>query len=89
MSHLHTRESHRTDPEIFAEARIALDRCPNVPETVHVHVTGGTARLTGTVRLRSHSLEAETAVRMVEGVRRVINDVVTVEPARASGYEMP
>ena len=34
-------------------------------------------------------MERDQPVRTVEGVRPVINDVVTVEPASASGYEAP
>ena len=84
-----TTPLHREDADVFADARIALDRCPNVPETVHAHVTNGTVRLTGTARLSSQALEAETAVGRVKGVRQLINEIVVTEPAKASGYEAP
>lgn len=68
---------HRSDAEIFAEARFALDNQPTLPGTVHVHVDDGIATLTGTVRRPAERTTAEHAVRHVDGVRRVI-DLVTV-----------
>ena len=41
---------HRTDAEIFADARRALDHSPRVPEGVRVHVANGVVTLTGDVR---------------------------------------
>ena len=89
MPQAHTRERHREDADVFADARMALDRCLNVPETVHVHVSGGTATLTGTVRIASQALEAETAVGRIRGVRDVINEIVVTQPASATGDEAP
>jgi osmotically-inducible protein OsmY len=80
---------NRTDAEIFAEARVVLDRRAGVPGTVHVHVSQGTATLTGTVRKASERIEAEDAVRQVTGVREVRNDLGVVEPVSAEGFEPP
>jgi len=62
-----TKTTHRTDAEIFAEARSGLDRRPNVPDTVRVHVDQGVVTLTGTVRLGSQQAEAEDTVRHLSG----------------------
>ena len=43
--------THRSDPEIFLDARTALDERPSVPAGVRVHVDHGTVTLTGSVQL--------------------------------------
>jgi osmotically-inducible protein OsmY len=80
---------HRTDAEVFAEARNALDHRPTVPATVRVHVDNGVATLTGSVRLPSERAEAEEAVRHVAGVRRVVNNITAAQVAHAEGFEPP
>jgi hypothetical protein len=46
-----TREvTYRPDPEIFVDAKKALEDRPSVPPEVHVHVEYGNLTLTGSVR---------------------------------------
>jgi osmotically-inducible protein OsmY len=77
------------DAEIFARVRKALDARPSIPATVRVHVDGGTATLTGTVRLASELAEAEDVVRHVAGVQRVINELAVAVPPSTEGFEPP
>ena len=79
----------RTDAEIFASARSALDKHPAVPATVRVHVENGIATLTGTVRLPPERAEADAVVRQVDGVQRVVNDITVARPVSAEGFEPP
>lgn len=79
----------RTDAEIFAAARRALDNCPTLPGTVRVHVEHGVATLTGTVRLPAERAEAEQAVRPVPGVQHVVNHISMARPISAEGFEPP
>jgi osmotically-inducible protein OsmY len=46
---------------------------------VHIHVDRGTVTLTGSVRRPSERANAEQAVRMVEGVRSLVNDIIVTE----------
>jgi osmotically-inducible protein OsmY len=80
---------HRTDAEIFAQARRALDESPSLPATVRVHVTNATAWLTGTVRLAAQRTEAEDIVRQVPGVERIVNKIRVTRTARPEGFEPP
>jgi hypothetical protein len=41
------------------------------------------------VRLPSERAEAEEAVRHVEGVRRVVNNITAAQLAHAEGFEPP
>lgn len=87
-----TREAHaqeRSDAEIFLEARSALDRNPNVPATVRVHVDRGTATLTGHVRLPAERSEAENIVQNVKGIQRLVNDITVARLISAEGLEPP
>lgn len=83
------KTTHRTDADIFAEARSALDRRPDVPATVRVHVDKGIATLTGNVRLPAERLAAEDAVRRVPAVQRLINDITVDQPVSPEGFEAP
>jgi osmotically-inducible protein OsmY len=80
--------AHRTDADIFAEARYALDQRPGVPGTVRVHVDRGMATLTGTVRLAVQRADAEDAIRHIEGLHGVVNDIVVVH-ATDEGFGPP
>ena len=80
------RTTNRSDAEIFADARTALDRRPTVPQGVHVYVEGGTVTLTGSVRQPFERAEAEDAVRGVEGIRSLVNDIIVTERA---GFDAP
>lgn len=80
---------HRLDPEIFAEARKALDDDPAVPQDVRVHVYDGTVTLTGTVRSAIQKSEAEAVVRRVAGVGEIINSLVVAHVVSADGLEAP
>lgn len=84
-----TRTTHRSDAEIFADARKALDQRPTVPQGVHVHVDRGTVTLTGSVRQPFERADAEEAVRQVEGIRSLVNDVIVTEPPNPQGFEAP
>jgi osmotically-inducible protein OsmY len=79
----------RTDGDIFGEARTALDRRLDIPETVHVHIVGGVAILTGTVRLPGEQCLAEDTVRRVNGVRQVVNRMTLARPIDSRGLEPP
>jgi osmotically-inducible protein OsmY len=81
--------TRRTDAEIFAEARNALDQHPAIPATVRVHVNEGVTTLTGTVRLASESAEAEDVVRHVRGVGRVVNEITIAHVPSEEGFEPP
>ena len=81
--------THRSDAEIFIDARHALDMRPAVPATVHVYVHNGVATLTGSVRFASQQLEAEVAIRHVPGLRRLVNDIVVSEMPNVLGFERP
>jgi osmotically-inducible protein OsmY len=82
-------ETHRTDADIFTAATKALDLRLNVPATVRVHVDRGIVTLTGSVRLPSERAEAEEAVRHVDGVRSVVNDITVAQRVSAEGFEPP
>jgi osmotically-inducible protein OsmY len=84
-----TPTTRRTDAEIFAEARSALDRRLSVPQGVHVHVHGGVATLTGSVRLAFERSDAEAAVRGIEGIRTLKNEIVVTQTISTEGFEPP
>jgi len=77
------------DGDIFCAARVALDRCPTVPPSVHVHVNGGILTLTGSVRYPSERADAEAAIRRVRGVRRLVNRIAVFQIPSAAGFEAP
>jgi signal transduction protein with GAF and PtsI domain len=79
----------RSDAEVFAEARTALDQRPSIPATVRVHVNDGVAWLTGTVRLAAERAEAEETVRAVRGVARVVNEITVAQRVSPEGFEPP
>ena len=79
----------RTDGDIFGDARTALDRRPDIPSTVHVHVAGGVATLTGVVHVPGEQALAEETVRRVKGVRRVINQMTLPHPINPEGLQPP
>jgi osmotically-inducible protein OsmY len=81
-------KTHRTDAELFTEARHALDENPAVPAAVRVHLQGGIVTLTGSVRLPGERLMAEQTVRGIEGVRGVVNEIF-VRDVPAAGMEPP
>ena len=80
-------QPHRSDTEVFAEARKALDERPSIPAAVRVHIDDGVAWLTGMARHASERTEAENVVRQVRGVQRVVNKIVVAEPAPAEIFE--
>jgi osmotically-inducible protein OsmY len=79
----------RSDAEIFADARSALDQHPTIPPGVHVHVQGGTVRLTGSVRFERERAEAEEAVRHIEGTQGITNNIAVTQPVDPEGVEAP
>lgn len=83
-----TQTIHRSDAEVFAAARRALDCNPRVPAAVRVHVDRGFVTLTGSVRAMSERDAAEETVRGVEGVHGVANDIFVVN-IPAAGFEPP
>jgi osmotically-inducible protein OsmY len=82
-------ESPRTDTDIFAEARKALDERPSIPATVRVHIEDGVVWLTGLVRRAAERTEAEGVVRRISGVRRIVNEITVARPVSAEGFEPP
>jgi osmotically-inducible protein OsmY len=89
MTRATARSTHRTDAEIFAQARKALDERPSIPAAVRVHVDDGAAWLTGTVQLTSERAEAEDVVRQVPGVQRIVNTIAVAKPVSPEGFEPP
>jgi osmotically-inducible protein OsmY len=79
----------RNDGDIFGEARVALDRHPDIPSAVHVHVAGGIATLTGGVATPGQRALAEETVRRVKGVRRVVNRITLAHVINPEGLEPP
>jgi osmotically-inducible protein OsmY len=89
MTPLATSQRLRTDAEIFAEARHALNQRRTVPATVRMDIGDGTVTLTGGVYSAFERAEAEDTVRAIEGVERVINNItIAPEPGKA-GFEPP
>jgi osmotically-inducible protein OsmY len=84
-----TRRTGRSDAEIFGDARRALDQRPTVPQGVHVHVDRGSVTLTGTVRQSFERADAEEAVRAVEGIRSLVNDIVVTQAPNPAGFDAP
>lgn len=80
---------HMTDPEIFIDARQALDRLPTAPAGVHVHVLRGTVTLTGGVHWPFEKTEAEDVVRHIEGVRHIVNNISVFQAVSKEGFEPP
>jgi osmotically-inducible protein OsmY len=79
----------RTDPDIFIDSKAALDRLPTAPGAVHVHVLGGRVTLTGGVHWPVERTEAEDAVRHIEGVRQIVNNIVVFQTVSKEGFEPP
>jgi osmotically-inducible protein OsmY len=84
-----TATAHRLDSDIFAEARLALDRQLDVPATVRVHVDNGVATLTGTVRVTAQRAEAERTVGLVRGVRGMVNKITVTASEVPVDFEPP
>jgi osmotically-inducible protein OsmY len=84
-----TTGSQRSDAEIFADARKALDQRPTVLQGVHVHVDRGVVTLTGSVRQPFERADAEEAVRPVEGIRRLVNDIIVTHAPTPAGFDGP
>lgn len=80
--------AHRSDMEIFSDARIALDQ-PGIPQGLRVHVDQGTVTLTGSVRWPLERTGAEDIVRGVDGVRDVVNNIVVAPVASEAEFEPP
>ena len=79
----------RNDGDIFGEARVALDRHPDIPSAVHVHVAGAVATLTGGVATPGQYALAEETVRRVKGVRQVVNRITLTRAINPQGVEPP
>jgi osmotically-inducible protein OsmY len=69
----------RTDADIAADAAAILRLHDEIPETVQVSVHHGYVTLTGTVKWHYQRLQAEKAVRYVQGVRHLA-DHISIEP---------
>ena len=81
--------THRSDPDIFAAARKALDEDPRVPQDVRIHVERGTVTLTGSVQWSFESADAEAIVRHIDGVRDVVNNLAVAHAVNEEGFEAP
>ena len=79
---------NKSDAEVFAAARHALDDNPAVPAGVRVHVDAGIVTLTGSVRRPGERIEAEETIRHVRGVRRIVDNIY-VQEVDAAGFERP
>ena len=79
----------RNDGDIFGEARTALDRRPEIPSAVHVHIAGGVATLTGVVQWPGEQALAVAAVKRVKGVRQVINRMTVAHAVDPRGFDPP
>jgi osmotically-inducible protein OsmY len=84
-----SQATHRSDMEIFAEARRALDQRATIPATVRVHIDQGAATLTGSARTAGERAEAEETVRQIKGVGRVLNEITVAQTASPEGFEPP
>lgn len=78
-----------SDGDTFGRIRTALDRRPDIPASVHVHVANGVVTMTGSVRLPSEVLAAESVVRGIKGVRHVVNRITVSQVSNAQGFEQP
>jgi osmotically-inducible protein OsmY len=79
--------SGRNDGDIFGEARTALDRRPDVPAAIHVHVADGVVTLTGTVQHPGERSAAEEVVTPLKGVRQVDNRVTVAHVLRPEEFD--
>jgi osmotically-inducible protein OsmY len=70
-------------------ARKALDERPTVPQGVHAHVVRGVVTLTGSVRHPFERAHAEDAVRRVEGIRSLVNDITVTQVPNPQGRRGP
>jgi osmotically-inducible protein OsmY len=78
---LHIRAAHeRTDTDIARDAMHRLRNSVAVPETVKAVVSDGYITLDGTVAWLHQRAAAETAVKYVNGVKGVSNDIKIVQP---------
>jgi osmotically-inducible protein OsmY len=66
----------RTDPEIAADAALALEFRASLADRIQAVVHSGHITLTGTVNWLGRKREAASAVRHIPGVRGVINHIV-------------
>jgi osmotically-inducible protein OsmY len=77
---LHVRAAHeRTDTDIARDAMHRLRNSLSVPETVKAVVSDGYVTLDGTVAWLHQRAAAETAVKYVNGVKSVCNDIKIVQ----------
>jgi osmotically-inducible protein OsmY len=83
-----THATRRSDADIFAAARRALDRNPRVPAAVRVHVNDGIVMLTGSVRAMCERDAADETVRGVDGAQAVENDIYVMNIS-ARGFDTP
>lgn len=81
-------QTRRTDAEIAAAARQALDWTTFVPrEQVQVTVEGGCVTLNGEVEWNFQRVAAARAVRDLRGVKSVVNRIRIASPIDATGVE--
>ena len=75
--------ARREDTDIFLDLRHALDHRFSVPPEVQVQIESGTVKLLGMVQWAFQSAEAEDAVRHVDGVQSVVNEIEVAHLLRA------
>jgi osmotically-inducible protein OsmY len=80
---------YRPDPDIFIDAKEALTGLRTAPAGVRVHVLRGVVTLTGGVHWPFERTDAEDAVRRVEGVRHIVNNIEVFQTVSTQGFEPP
>jgi hypothetical protein len=79
----------RTAADIFIAAKEARSGLRTAPAGVRVHVLGGVVTLTGGVHWPFERTDAEDAVRRVEGVRHIVNNIEVFQTVSTQGFEPP
>jgi osmotically-inducible protein OsmY len=81
--------TRRADPDIFIDAKEALDHLSTAPVGVRVHVLQGVVTLTGGVQWPGERAQAEDAVRRIDGVRQIVNNIIVFHGVSKEGFDAP
>jgi hypothetical protein len=80
-----TWTTHRSDAQIFADARKALDQRPTVRQGVHVHVDCRAVTLTGG-RSNERTRKSHAPGR---GYSKLVNNITVTQVPNHEGFEAP